>query len=529
MRRPARAGSAEVAVRGFEPSTCVWRARLGHAGTLQAWLRVAGTARAWRRLARASRSWRTLAGALLVAGCAQAPPPKLPEVAVPASFREVAPWTAAEPADELPREAWWRLFGDARLDALQQRLVERSPDLAAAYARYEQARAATDQALALQSPTLNATLGVRRDQQSELRPLRVLSATSPDRYSTGTLGLGLDYEVDLWGRVKSQVEAGVALGQAAEADLATARLVLQAQLADSWVALRGLDREAVLLRDFEDALGRALGVVERRHAGGIASGLDLARAQGQLESTRSQARQSAAQRAVLEHAIAALVGEPASDFAIAPEPAELPLLRVPVGLPSTLLQRRPDIAAAERRVAAANASVGVARAAFFPAVMLSAQGGYQSSDLARFIRAPNIFWSIGPSLVANLFDGGRRKAEEARVLAVLDESGARYRGVVIAAFQQVEDNLALLDRYGSAAEAEGRAVAAAQRSLELANARYREGAASYLEVVTSQTAALQAQRSALDLSTRQRRAGVQLIRALGGGWSAADLSTISSR
>jgi NodT family efflux transporter outer membrane factor (OMF) lipoprotein len=508
-----------VAARGGASSTGASRARLAHAG---AWRTRLGFAGAWR-------AWLGLVGALVAAGCAQAPPLKLPEVAVPESFREVAPWTPAEPADQLPREAWWRLFGDARLDALQQRLIERSPDLAAAYARYEQARAATDQALALQSPTLSASLGVRRDQQSELRPLRVLSATSPDRYSTATLGLGLDYEVDLWGRVKSQVDAGVALGEAAEADLASARLVLQAQLADSYVALRGLDREAVLLRDAEDALDKALAVVQRRHDGGIASGLDLARAQGQLETTRSQARQSAAQRAVLEHAIASLVGETASAFAIAPEPTDLPLPRVPPGLPSTLLQRRPDIAAAERRVAAANASVGVARAAFFPAVMLSAQGGYQSSDLARFIRAPNIFWSIGPSLVANLFDGGRRKAEEARVLAVLDESGARYRGVVIAAFQQVEDNLALLDRYGAAAESEERAVAAAQRSLDLANARYREGAASYLEVVTSQTAALQAQRSALDLATRQRRAGVQLIRALGGGWSVAEMSTISSR
>ena len=449
----------------------------------------------------------------------------MPELTLPAGFKEAAPWTAASNVAELPREAWWTLFGNAELDALQRRLIERSPDLAAAYAHYQQSRAATDQVLASQSPTLGANASVRRDQQSQMRPLRVLGPNSPDQYSTNTLGVGLDYELDLWGRVRSQVEAGLALDQAAQADLAAARLVLQAQLADSYLALRGLDREAVLLRDAEAALGKALEVVTRRYEGGIASGLDVSRAQAQLESTRSQARQSAAQRALVEHTIASLVGEPASGFGIAPALVELPLPRVPPGVPSTLLQRRPDIAAAARRVAAANASVGVARAAFFPVVTLSAQAGFQSSDLSEFIRAPNLFWAIGPTLAASLFDGGRRQAEQARVQAVLDESGARYRSTMIAAFQQVEDNLALLDHYGAAADAETAAVAAAQRSLELATARYREGAASYLEVVTSQTAALQAQRSALDLATRQRRASVQLIRALGGGWGPGPVDT----
>ncbi len=458
--------------------------------------------------------------ACALAACSQAPTLKLPEVPVATAYKEAAPWTTAQPADQLPRDAWWTLYGDAELDALQQRLIANSPDLAAALARYQQSKAVTDQLRASQYPSLAASFNTQRDRQSQTRPLRVLGPTSPNEYTSSTLGLDLEYELDLWGRVRSLVSAGVAQDQAAQADLASARLALQAQLADSYLVLRGLDQDAALLRDTEAAYAKALDLTRQRHDGGIASGLDLARAQTQLESTRSQARQSQAQRAVVEHAIAALVGASPSAFSLAPQPAELPLPAVPTGLPATLLQRRPDIAAAERRVAAANASIGVARAAFFPAVTLSAMAGLQSNALGSLFEAPNLYWAIGPTLVMSLFDGGRRDAEVARVQAVLDENGARYRSVVIGAFQQVEDNLALLTDYGAAAESERAAVAAAKRSLAYAESRYREGAISYLEVVVSQTTTLQAQRSALDLSTRQRRASVQLIRALGGGWYA---------
>lgn len=458
-----------------------------------------------------------------VAACSQAPLLKLPDVPVAAEFKERG--TAAKPTGELPREAWWTLFNDAELDRLQQRLIARSPDLAAALARYQQSKAATDLVRASQLPSLGASLNVQRDRQSEQRPLRVLGPHSPNYYESNTLGVQLDYELDLWGRVRSQVAASVQLDQAAQADLAAARLLLQAQLADSYIALRGLDREALLLRDTETAYGRALDLINRRHQGGIASGLDVARAEAQIAATRSQMRQSMAQRALLEHAIAALVGEAASDFKLAPQTSEITLPAIPAGVPSALLQRRPDIAAAERRVAASNASVGVAQAAFFPAVTLSALAGFQTGDIGSFIRAPNLFWAVGPTLALSLFDGGRRDAEVARVKAVLDESGEKYRSAVIGAFQQVEDNLALLDHYGAAAESERAAVKAAQRSLDIASARYREGAANYLEVVSSQTATLQAQRSALDLGNRQRRAAVQLVRALGGGWGAGSGAT----
>lgn len=463
----------------------------------------------------------TVGLSLALGACSLAPPLKIPDVPVADNYKETAPWTPARPADDLPRDAWWTLYGDADLNALEKRLIANSPDLAAALARYQQAKAISDQIRAGLLPTLVGSANAQRDRQAELRPLRVLGPTSPDEYGSYTLGLEVDYEFDLWGRIRNQVASGAASEQAAQADMESARLSLQAQLADSYIALRGLDREVALLNDTVAAYAKALDLTMARHDGGIASGLDVARAQTQLDSTRSQAKQALAQRALIEHAIAALVGESASSFTIEPRLANIMLPQVPAGVPSTLLQRRPDIAAAERRIAAANASIGVARAAFFPAVTLSALAGYQSSDIGNFIRAPNTYWAIGPSLFLTLFDAGKRQAEVARTQAVLDEAGAIYRSIVLSAFQQVEDNLALLNHYRAAADSERSALAAAQRSLDFSTSRYREGAVTYLEVVTSQTATLQTQRNSLDLDTRQRRASVQLIRALGGGWSAS--------
>ncbi len=460
-----------------------------------------------------------LVAALTLGACTLTPALKIPEVPVADGYKEAAPWTTAKPADDLPRDAWWTLYGEPELDDLQKRLIANSPDLAAALARYEQASALTDQARSGLFPTLAASANVQRIEQSQTAPLRVLGPNSPDIYSSNNLGLQASYEFDLWGRIRSQVASAGASQQASQADLETARLSLQAQLADSYIALRGLDRDIALLGDTVNAYQKALEVVTTRHKGGISSGLDEARAQAQLESTRSQSRQAQAQRALLEHAIAALVGESASRFSIAPRTTAINLPQVPIGVPSTLLQRRPDIAAAERRIAAANANIGVARAAFFPAITLNATAGYLSRDLDNFIKAPNTFWAIGPTLFLTLFDAGKRDAEVARNQAVLDEAAAKYRSVVLGAFQQVEDNLALLSQYRAAAEAERAALAASRRSLEFANSRYREGAINYLEVVSSQTAALQAERNALDLENRQRRASVQLIRALGGGWS----------
>ncbi len=464
-----------------------------------------------------------LALTLALAGCSLAPPPQLPEVPMAASYREEAPWTPAQPADQLPRDGWWQLYGDAELDALQQRLLANSPDLAAALARYRQAEAVTRQSESALLPRLNGSATVQRLQQSQMRPLRPPPApNAADQYSSNTLGVAADYEVDLWGRISNQVTSSQSTQQAVANDLASARLSLAAQLADGYLTLRGLDRESAFLQQSVESYVKALELTQTRHQGGIASGLDVARAQTLLDNARSQLAQSRAQRALVEHAIAALVGESASSFSIAPRLTEVRVPPVPVELPSTLLQRRPDIAAAQRRVAAANANVGVVRAGYYPAIMLGASAGYQSSDASDWIKAPNLFWSVGPSLVVNLFDAGKRRAEEAQSRALLDEAGAKYRGVVLAAFQQVEDNLALLNHYQSAREAEQSAVAAAQRSVQLAQSRYREGVANYLEVVTAQVAALQSERNALNLAVRQQRASVQLIRALGGGWSESE-------
>ncbi len=464
-----------------------------------------------------------LAGAALVAammlgGCSTAPKLTIPEVPIAAAYKEAAPWTPAQPADGLPRGPWWTMFGDADLNELQARLVEHSPDLAAALARYNQAKAFSDQLRSGLFPSLVLGADAQRDRQSDMRPLRGLN--SPADYNSFTAGVQVNYELDLWGRIRNEVAAGRAQAQAYAADLESARLSLQAQLADDYLALRGLDRQVATLNETVKAYESALELTQTRHDGGIASGLDVARAQTQLGTSRSLAAQTLALRAVAEHAIAALIGESASEFSIPPRLAQIELPQVPVGVPATLLQRRPDIAAAQRRIAASNASVGVARAAFFPAVTLSATAGYQSTAAGEWITAPNLFWSIGPSLLLTLFDAGKRKAQVAQAQAALDEAGAQYRSVVLTAFQQVEDGLALVHDYRDAAIEEHSAVTAAERSLDFALTRYREGEVSYLEVVTSQTITLQTQLDSVSLDTRELRASVQLIRALGGGWTA---------
>lgn len=462
------------------------------------------------------RSGLAIVAAVAIAGCSLAPKLELPEVPVAESYKEPAPWTQATPADGLPRDSWWQPYGDAELNQLQAKLIQNSPDLSAALARYQQAKAFADQLRSGLFPSLLLRADGARARQSETNP--PTGAASPRYYNAYGAGVEATYEVDLWGRVRNDVSAGNLQANAAAADLESARLSLQAQLADYYIAIYGLDREATLLADTVAAYDRALSLTGERHDAGIVSGLDVARAQTQLDTARSQASQNLAQRATLEHAIAVLVGESPSQFTLAPRSVALQLPEIPRDMPANLLQRRPDIAAAQRRTAAANASVGVARAAFFPSITLSGLYGFQSNRSSDWLTAPNAAWSVGPSILLELFDAGRRRAQVEQARAVLDEAGAVYRGVVLGAFQEVEDNLALLHHYGNAAEAERSAVTSAQRSLEFAMNRYREGAVSYLEVVQSQTTALDTQRQALDLETRQLRASVALIRALGGGW-----------
>jgi len=452
----------------------------------------------------------------MLGACSLAPPLKTPDIPTAEAYKELGPWTEAQPADRLPRDRWWTLYDNAELDELQKRLIAGNPTFAAALANYAQARALSDQARAGLFPTLGLSAGVERDRESINAPLR--GPTTPTYYNANTVGGSVSYELDLWGQIRNEVAAGEANADASVADLENARLSLIAQLVDDYIQLRSLDRDSAILDETVTAYTRALSLTAQRHDAGIAPGLDVSQAQTQLNAARSQAAQTLAQRALMEHAIAALLGVSASTFSIEPEIVDVKLPQIPSGVPTTLLQRRPDIAAAQRRMIAANANIGVARAAYFPTLTLGAQGGFQSGAFANWLSAPSSFWGIGPNALLSVFDGGLRRAQVAQARAEFDASAANYRSTVVSAFQQVEDSLAILNHYHDAALDENAAVDAAQRTLSLSMALYVQGATDYLTVVTSQTAVLQNQLEALNLDTLQLRASVDLIRALGGGW-----------
>jgi NodT family efflux transporter outer membrane factor (OMF) lipoprotein len=467
-------------------------------------------------MARAFHWAATLTLLLGVGGCSLAPPMKTPDVPPGEAYKELGPWTQAQPADRLPRDSWWMLYETPEIDDLQKRLIAGNPTLAAALADYAQAKALSDQARAGLFPTLNLNAGATRNRESVHAPL--IGPTTARYYDDNVVGGSVSYELDLWGQIRNQVVAGAANAQASADDLENARLSLLAQLVEDYVQLRSLDREDAILEDTVKNYDHALTLTVQRHGAGIAAGLDVAQAQTQLDTARSQAAQVLAQRALMEHAIAAILGVSASTFSIAPALVDIKLPQIPAGVPTTLLERRPDIAGAQRRMIAANANIGVARAAYFPSLTLGAQGGFQSTGFSNWLSAPSSFWAVGPNALVYLFDGGLRRAQVAQARAEFDASAANYRGVVVTAFQQVEDSLANLNHYYDAAKEEKAAVDAAQRTLDLSMALYKQGAADYLTVVTSQTALLQAQLQALNLDTLQLSASVDLIRALGGGW-----------
>jgi NodT family efflux transporter outer membrane factor (OMF) lipoprotein len=453
---------------------------------------------------------------LMLSACSLAPPLKTPVVPAADAYKETGPWAHAEPADRLPRDSWWALYGNAELDDLQKRLIAGNPTLAAAFANYAQARALADQARAGLFPTLGLNASAQRNRESVNAPLR--GPTTPTYFNSNTLGGSVSYELDLWGQIRNEVAAGEANAAASAADLENARLSLIAQLVQDYIQLRSLDRDSAILDETVKAYAHALALTEQRHDAGIAPGLDVAQAQTQLNAALSQAAQTLAQRALMEHAIAALLGVSASTFSINPQIVAIQLPQIPSGVPSTLLERRPDIAGAQRRMIAANANIGVARAAYFPTLTLGGQGGFQSTTASNWLSAPSSFWAIGPNALLSLFDGGLRRAQVAQARAEFDASTANYRGTVISAFQQVEDSLATLNHFHDASVDEKAAVDAAQRTLDFSMALYKQGAADYLTVVTSQTALLQTQLEALTLDTQQLTASVDLIRALGGGW-----------
>jgi outer membrane protein, multidrug efflux system len=473
---------------------------------------------------------RGLAIALIstLAGCSLAPPytPLTLTTPTPPAYKESGAWTPASPGDAAPRGDWWTLYGDQTLDSLERKIETANPDLALALARYDEAHALAAQARANLFPQVIASGSVTNNQQSANRPLRV---GGPDNYDNDMLGASASYELDLWGRVRNLVAEGQAQAQASGADAVSVRLSLEAQLADAYLGLRGLDAEGKVLADAADAYAKALALTQDLHDGGAVAGLDVGRAQTQLQTARAQLIDVAASRALLEHEIAALVGEPASSFSLPPNPVLLDPPRTPVAAPSVLLQRRPDVAAAERRAAAANAGIGVARAAFYPQITLGAAAGFESAGGVNLLQAANSWWTLGPNVTLPLFEGGRLKAQLRQARDQFTEASAIYRSTVLAAFQEVEDNLALCNRLADEARAESAAVEAARRTEDLATTQYQMGAVTYLDVVTAQTADLDAQRAALVIATRRLQASVDLLRALGGGWNGAAPTSTASR
>ena len=459
---------------------------------------------------------------VLLAGCSFAPRYEVPVTPPPPPvFKETGPWTQATPRDEIARGSWWRFYRDATLDGLEGRIEAANPTLAGAIARYDEARALAGEAEAELFPSIGFGASLTQNQQSNNRPLR--GSNQPNVYAANTVGAQIGYELDFWGKIRNQIAAARAQSQASAADLETIRLSLEAELADDYVQLRGLDVEAHLLSEDVDDFSRAATLVNDRHAGGVASGVDVAQAQDQLKTAQSRLANVTASRALLEHAIASLVDVPASSFALSPAPVALTLPHFPTGLPSTLLQRRPDVAAAERRANAANAEIGVAHAAFFPDITLGGLIGFQNTGGTSLLSAPNEMWSLGPALAMPLFEGGLRQAQLRAAKAEFAASAAAYRADVLRAFQEVEDNLALLNRLDVAAGDAQAALTAAARAEDLALTRYRAGAVNYLEVVTAQSARLDAEQTLQTLRTRQLQASVGLVRALGGGWTREDL------
>ena len=463
--------------------------------------------------------------AVAIAGCMVGPDYVRPEAPTPATFKEGVGWKTAEPRDGMARGHWWEVFGDADLDALELQVDISNQTVQAAEAQVREARAATQAVRAGLFPSVNANATALRSSRNSSNG----SSTSSSATTSYNAALDASWEVDLWGRVRRGVEASETGAQASEADLAAARLSAQSQLAQSYLLLRVQDAQIELLKDTVVAYDRALQLTKNQYAAGIVARGDVAQAEAQLKSTQAQVLEARIARAQLEHAIAVLVGKPPAQLAIAPRELKALFPAIPLAVPSELLERRPDIAAAERRVASANAQIGVAEAAFYPSLSLSAVGGVQSSALGDLISLPSRYWSVGASLAQFLFDGGLRSAQKAQAIAAYDATVAGYRSTVLDAFQEVEDNLVALSLLEQEAVVQDDAVKFARESATIATNQYKAGTVSYVVVVVLQAAALNSERTSLGILGRRLTASVGLIKALGGGWDASALAAAPSK
>ncbi|HEX4597410.1 MAG TPA: efflux transporter outer membrane subunit, partial [Burkholderiaceae bacterium] len=457
-----------------------------------------------------------LSVALALAACAVGPDYVRPAMPVPSGFKEDPDWKPAQPSDQKMPSAWWKAFNDAQLDALAEQVAAANQNVRVAEANYRQAVALARQAYAALFPVVSANASITRSKGSS--GATAARSVAPATFDSVTLGAS--WEVDLWGGLRRSLEAARATQGASAADLAGTTLSLQGQLVADYLSLRVADEQRHLLEDAVDAYEKSLQLTESRYRAGVAARSDVTQAQAQLEATRAQAIDVRISRAQFEHAIAVLIGKAPADFSIEPKPYQLLFPAVPALLPSALLERRPDVAAAERRTAAANAQIGVATAAFFPTLTLDASGGYSAPSGASLFSIPFRVWSLGPALAEKVFDAGARSAARDQAVASWDAATATYRQTVLAALQSVEDSLASLRILAQESVVEAAAVKAAQESLELTISQYKGGTVSYLNVITAQTTELTSRQNALAIDGRRAAATVQLIQALGGGWEA---------
>ncbi|WP_118181857.1 efflux transporter outer membrane subunit [Paraburkholderia phosphatilytica] len=477
-----------------------------------------------RTLHTVPRTIALMLAAAALAACTLGPNYHRPDAPAAATWKELegTGWQRAQPADALTRGDWWSVYRDPQLDALEQKVALANQNVAAANAHFRAARATVAQYRSAFFPTVTAGGDFDRYRTSQNLLYTSKAGLTINDY---LVQADASWEPDLWGRVSRSVEGAKANAQASAADAESVLLSMQAELATDYFELRGIDEERQLLDDTIKAYREAVTLTQNRYAGGIATDADVAQAQTQLRTTEAQAIDLNVQRSQLEHAIAILAGESPSTFSLPFAPLVAVPVVAPAGVPSALLERRPDIAAAERQVVNANAQVGVATAAFFPNLMLSVTGGLEATNFSSWLVAPSRMWSLGPSIAGTILDFGGRAAVKEEARAQYDATVAQYRQTVLTAFGQVEDNLAALRVLEQEAAAQDQAVAAAKRSLAVVSDRYRNGAITYLDVVVAQTTALTNERQAVSISRRRMAASVALIKALGGGWSSADLPT----
>jgi NodT family efflux transporter outer membrane factor (OMF) lipoprotein len=463
-----------------------------------------------------------LAGVLQFVGCAVGPKYRTPVSPAPPAYKEIGNWKTAQPSDQKLGGNWWEIFQDPQLNTLEQQINVSNQNLKAAVAQYQQSRAALRYVRADYYPTLSAGASASRQKYSVNRPPRS-SAFDGLTFNDFVVPIDLSYQVNAWGRVSKNVESYREQAQASAADLAVINLSLHATLAVDYLAARSLDAEEKLLKDTVAQYEQAFQLNEDRYQGGLASEVEVEQAKTILETTRAQMIDVGVARSQFEHAVAVLISKPPAEFTLAPLPLTTPPPPIPVGVPSELLERRPDIAAAERRVASANAQIGLAKTAYYPLVNILGSGGFESGSITTLLQGPSALWSVGASSLMTVFDVGRRRALNDEAKESYDSTVASYRETVLAAFQQVEDNLAALRILEQEAGVQAVAVQAAQRSLDLSNTRYEGGVTSYLEVITAQNAALADEVTAVNILGRRMANAVLLIQALGGGWDRSNL------